>query len=797
MDISNLVGVGKQMEWYDPEMVARTGLIGTQQNAGNLANQQTDWSNQRTRNFSSLLSKAYDPVSKTIDPNKLNELAAASNTEDLSQAYGLDNQSKRAQTAADISNNNMQLQLFGVKPYVSSWANQPMNQSTQTGRTPTSKDMSATGETNPYTLLSPEKKAAVDTWWNSPTGDANAPTTPAPSSTGEDTQAQTGYSPTRAQADSQRQAVTPVGSGSPEAPITQEQLAAANAAKGTNDYETPSMPLTSAQQHVSDVNAQADQYVKDGKLTPDEAQDYIAANTAQPAAQPIAVTPPAEASVPAAPVAGSGNINLGQGRINAELAQPTSNYRMPAPEDATAPAPAAPSAAPGQVPAQQSYWDYLETLNPDVSAMLGNAGGQGQGSTSPSFQLPPNAPSNIVSAYGWKLSQDANAGLGAPTNGKAYTVDEVNVGLANVEKAAAATVMSPMWAAVPHRDEKTGRLMPPDPQAVAKARADYAANEAKVITELGKTYGPAFAEKFKMDMDVVKTEMEKGKYDKEIKTTNAENKGLNQFASNLTTVGKESNLSGAIDPMTFENKAAMDKFSTQLSSYSKIKDWPKSAAEAVTFAKNVSVAEDMPENEAMLNLMTVLGANPSDRAALAMMMQRDGGVSSAVGAAFGQFLANNLTSRPPIGEFKRGMAFQNMWRGHTGASGTAPTFGDTSSPVPTADEGKAAGPALVPPPPAGSWYNTPMNNAVTSKTGVHYNVTQRDANGNAMNVVDMLNHPHAVTNVPGSPNVAIEPWQDQPMSQPTGPTNRSARRRAARARTNTKSTAKDPLGLGI
>ena len=186
----------------------------------------------------------------------------------------------------------------------------------------------------------------------------------------------------------------------------------------------------------------------------------------------------------------------------------------------------------------------------------------------------------------------------------------------------------------------------------------------------------------------------------EVTEKNAAAAGANQFANEVTKVGRAAQLPGQIDPTTFKSKDEMDAFGKQATAYAQmhqmIKELPAGGftdpLETINFAKNFTQAEGLGEAEGTRNLVTMLSTKDAPtRMLLANAMDKGGG---AVGAAVQAVLMNY---RPAdLAKLSEGMKFGKDWQTHTG-SGKTPTLqkyrnpGEPAEPLTPAKLGKALG----------------------------------------------------------------------------------------------------------
>ena len=578
-DLSGLMAGAQAIPQVDIPQIMQAGSTAMSGINQGIKNRQEDWQNQRTRNFAALLSKAYDPISKTINYNQLNDLASGAGMEDMSQDRSLTYFPKEAQTKSDLAGQAMILKAYGVGPYTPHWANQPITGNTQDNATAPTQ----TPQT-PRDILSTRPSEAVKT----------SPSTRATPAT--------------------------------------DQLKAGQDA----DYAAMQQAgaLLQQRENLSKPWSQADTDSVLGPVTanPSAGRDIAAETGVQQPSQELGqVTLPGGLGTP--PPEGEG-ISPPQLQTPAQVPQPKSN-------------------------APQSFWDYLETMNPNVQGQNGQ--GQNGNQIAKALQFPDGTSQDVVNAEAWKLQQD-----GALPAKSAYTVNDVNAGLQTVADRYAKQVVPPYWATLPHFGQY-GKLEPPDPQVIAKANAEYAAQIGGITQKLAEKYGPAFAEKWKMDMDTYKAQIDADKFKNDVAQTNAANSGANTFATKISEVGSTAGLKGKIDPTTFPDKNAMETFNKQATAYAAL-DVPKSAGDAIAFAKNYAVAEGTPATEGVMQLLIGLGAPPKDRAAIHLMMTEGGGLGGLSGAAIaglGSYLANQL-SPLTLGNLKSHMAFQNTWETHTG-----------------------------------------------------------------------------------------------------------------------------------
>jgi hypothetical protein len=186
----------------------------------------------------------------------------------------------------------------------------------------------------------------------------------------------------------------------------------------------------------------------------------------------------------------------------------------------------------------------------------------------------------------------------------------------------------------------------------------------------------------------------------EVTEKNAAAAGANQFAQEVTKIGRDAQLPGQIDPTTFKSKDEMDAFGKQATAYAQmhqmIKNLPAGGftdpLETINFAKNFTQAEGLGEAEGTRNLVTMLSTKDAPtRMLLANAMDKGGG---AVGAAVQAVLMNY---RPAdLAKLSEGMKFSKDWQTHTG-TGQAPTLqkyrnpGEKPEPLTPAKLGKALG----------------------------------------------------------------------------------------------------------
>ncbi len=186
----------------------------------------------------------------------------------------------------------------------------------------------------------------------------------------------------------------------------------------------------------------------------------------------------------------------------------------------------------------------------------------------------------------------------------------------------------------------------------------------------------------------------------EVTEKNAAAAGANQFAREVTAIGREANLPGQIDPTTFKSKDEMDAFGKQATAYAQmhemVRHMPRGGftdpLETINFAKNFTQAEGLNDAEGTRNLVTLLSVqDPAARILLSNVMDKGEGVIK-------QTIQTILMSYRPadLAKLAEGMKFSKDWQTHTG-TGQAPTLqkyrnpGEKPEPLTPAKLGKALG----------------------------------------------------------------------------------------------------------